>query len=179
MSSVTRFIRQIPVSTTYYDVGAIVSATGTVNGVYEFYNDGSNYVGNYPPGYVLPASNGLVTQIQNATDTGVNRANCILRDLGKTIYASYGATNTAADPRNTPSTANYGYFRQVQLLKPSAIVANNFIGGTSGSTFGVLGAQNNPDNYTDYLTFYIPVTVAGVRGPVPTQNAYAIAGGQM
>jgi hypothetical protein len=120
-----------------------------------------------------------VTQIQLATDTGVNRANCILRDLGKTIYASYGATNTAADPRLAPSTANFGYFRQVQLLKPSAIVADNFIGGTSGSTFGVLGAQNNPDNYTDYLTFYIPVTVAGVRGPVPTQNAYVIAGGQM
>ena len=182
MSSVTRFIRQVPLSTTYYDVGAIISATGTVNGVYEFYNDGSNYVGNYPPGYVLPASNGLITQLQLATDTGVNRNTCILRDMGKTIYAAYGALNTSADPRSTPSTVSYGYFRQVQLLKPTAIgfgTGNQIIGGTSGSNFGVLGAQNNPDNYTDFLAFYIPVTVAGVRGPAPTQNAYAIAGGQM
>ena len=178
MSSVTRFIRQIPVSTTYYDVNSIVSSAGAVTGVYEFYNDGSNYVGNYPPGYVLPASNALVTQIVNASDTGVNRNNLILRDMGKTIYAAYGATNTAGDPRLTPSTANFGYFRQVQLLKPSAIVANNFIGGTNGSTFGVLGAPLNPDAYTDYLTFYISVTVAGVRGPA-VAPAYAIAGGQM
>jgi hypothetical protein len=30
-----------------------------------------------------------------------------------------------------------------------------------------------------YLTLYISVAVGGVRGPAPTLNAYAIAGGQM
>jgi len=179
MSSVTRFIRQIPVSTTYYDVNSIVSATGTVTGVYEFYNDGSNYVGNYPPGYVLPASLGLQTQIINAADTGVNRNNLILRDMGKTIYAAYGTSiSPPADPRVT-LPVSYGYFRQVQLLKPTAINSTQgTIGGTGGSTFGVLGAALNPDPYTDYLTFYISVTVAGVRGPA-VAPAYAIAGGQM
>jgi hypothetical protein len=187
MSSVTRFIRQIPVSTTYYDAAAVVTAAASPASqitIYEFYNDGSNYVGNYPPGYVLPASNALCTQIVAASSVGgvATPQGLVLRDMGKTIYASYGTTNSgagAADPRNTPSTANYGYFRQVQLLKPTAIVANNFIGGTSGSNFGVLGGQNIPDNYTEYLTFYIPVAVAGVRGPVVNTGAYAIAGGQM
>ena len=184
MSSVTRFIRQIPVSTTYYDAAGVVTAAAspaTQLAVYEFYNDGSNYVGNYPPGYVLPASNALCTQIVAASSVGgvATPQGLVLRDMGKTIYASYGATNTASDPRLAPSTANFGYFRQVQLLKPSAIVANNFIGGTNGSTFGVLGAPLNPDPYTDYLTFYIPVTVAGVRGPVVNVGAYTIAGGQM
>jgi hypothetical protein len=187
MSSVTRFIRQIPVSTTYYDAAGVVTAASSPASqitIYEFYNDGSNYVGNYPPGYVLPASNALCTQIVAASSVGgvATPQGLVLRDMGKTIYASYGALNTSADPRNTPSTVSYGYFRQVQLLKPTAIgfgTGNQIIGGTSGSNFGVLGAQNNPDNYTDFLTFYIPVTVAGVRGPVVNTAAYAIAGGQM
>jgi hypothetical protein len=181
MSSVTRFIRQVPLSTTYYDAAAVITASASPSSqitIYEFYNDGSNYVGNYPPGYVLPASNGLCSTIAAQGSS----SSLILRDMGKTIYAAYGALNTAADPRATPSTVSYGYFRQVQLLKPTAIgfgTANQIIGGTSGSNFGVLGAQNNPDNYTDFLTFYIPVTVAGVRGPVVNTAAYAIAGGQM
>jgi hypothetical protein len=53
------------------------------------------------------------------------------------------------------------------------------MGGTSGTTFGVLGAANTPDNLTDYLTFYIPVAVAGVTGAVVNTQAFAIAGGQM
>jgi hypothetical protein len=52
------------------------------------------------------------------------------------------------------------------------------MGGVSGSTFGVLGAPGTPDPFTNYLTFYIPVTVAGVTASAPTL-AYAIAGGQM
>lgn len=177
MSSVTRFIRQIPVSTTYYSAALVVATPGSL--VFEFINDSGNYVGNYPPGYVLPASAALVLAIQQASQAAGGPDAFVLRDMGKTIYASYGATNAAQDPRLQPSTANFGYFRQVQLLRPTAIVANNFIGGIGGSNFGVLGGQNVPDNYTDFMTFYIPVSVAGVRGPVVNTGAYAIAGGQM
>lgn len=177
MSSVTRFIRQIPVSTTYYSAALVVATPGSL--VFEFINDSGNYVGNYPPGYVLPASAALVQAILQASQAAGGPDAFVLRDMGKTIYASYGASNAAQDPRLQPSTANFGYFRQVQLLRPTAIVANNFIGGIGGSNFGVLGGQNVPDNYTDFMTFYIPVSVAGVRGPVVNTGAYAIAGGQM
>jgi hypothetical protein len=103
--------------------------------------------------------------------------------MGKTIYAAYTTSRTpaASDPRLTAPVL-FGYFRQVQLLRPSAIqvggTSGSIIGGPNGSNFGVLGAPLNPDNYTNYLTFYIPVTVAGVRGP-SAAGAYAIAGGQM
>jgi hypothetical protein len=181
MSSVTRFIRQIPVSTTYYSAALVANTPATL--VFELINDSGNYVGNYPPGYVLPASAALVLAIQQAVmAAGGGAAGLdafVLRDMGKTIYASYGATNSSQDPRLQPSTANFGYFRQVQLLRPTAIVANNFIGGLGGSNFGVLGGQNIPDNYTDFMTFYIPVSVAGIRGPAVNTGAYAIAGGQM
>jgi len=177
MSSVTRFIRQIPVSTTYYSAAVVAANPGGL--VFELINDPGNYVGNYPPGYVLPASAALVLAIQQAVSAAGGVDAFVLRDMGKTIYASYGATNAAQDPRLKLSSANFGYFRQVQLLKPTAIVANNFIGGLGGSNFGVLGGQNIPDNYTDFMTFYIPVSVAGVRGPVVNTGAYAIAGGQM
>jgi hypothetical protein len=54
------------------------------------------------------------------------------------------------------------------------------MGGVTGNTFGVLGAPNTPDVYTDYMVFYIPVSVAGVSGaPGVDTKAYAIAGGQM
>jgi hypothetical protein len=90
--------------------------------------------------------------------------------MGKTIKAPI-----------TDASGAVSFFRQVQLLKPTALTySQGSIGGVSGNTFGVLGAAApNPDAYTNYLTFYISVAVAGVRGPVPTVNAYAIAGGQM
>lgn len=169
MSSVTRFIRQIPQSTTYYNAATIVAAPGTY--VYEFVPTSANYVGNYPPGNMQVASAALQTAISEAV-SAVGAGNLVLRDMGKTIFA---ATSSSATP-------SYGYFRQVQLLNPSAITfSQGFIGGTAGSTFGVLGAANTPDAYTDYMTFYIPVTVAGVLGVSAgaAANAYAIAGGQM
>lgn len=169
MSSVTRFIRQIPVSTTYYD------ATNSLANAYAFIALPSNYVGNYPPGGVVLASTATLTaaaalygQLQGAN---ISPTDSVVRDIGKTIYAEVltpaGASNGAS--------AVFGYFREVQLLKPLPIglTSNTIIGGTNGSTFGVGGASPN------YLTFYIPVTVAGVRAAQPSGNFYAIAGGQM
>ena len=160
MSSVTRFIRQVPVSTTYYNAVTILGATSTM--VIELVPSAANIVGNYPPGYVQAASAALQAALAQAVAVHTT-ANLVLRDMGKTIYAQYG-TGIAADPS--------AYFRQVQLLQPSGITS-------AAQTFGVLGGENIPDAYTDYLTFYIPVAVAGVKGPQVNTQAFAIAGGQM
>ena len=160
MSSVTRFIRQVPVSTTYYNAVTILGATSTM--VFELVPSAANIVGNYPPGYVQAASAALQAALAQAVNAHT-AANLVLRDMGKTIYAQYG-TGIAADPS--------AYFRQVQLLQPSGITS-------AAQTFGVLGGENIPDAYTDFLTFYIPVAVAGVKGPQVNTQAFAIAGGQM
>ena len=160
MSSVTRFIRQVPVSTTYYNAVAILGASSTM--VFELVPSASNIVANYPPGYVKAAGAELIAALTEAV-AAHTAANLVLRDMGKTIYAQYG-TGIAADPS--------AYFRQVQLIRPSAITS-------AAQTFGVLGGQSIPDAYTDFLTFYIPVAVAGVKGPQVNTQAFAIAGGQM
>ena len=168
MSSVTRFIRQVPVSASYYNAVTILGATSTM--VFELVPSASNIVANYPPGHVQVASAALQAAIAlEVTLNGIG--NLVLRDMGKTIYAQYG-TGLAADPS--------AYFRQVQLLRPSAITAaQGFAAGSAGQSFGVLGAQNSPDAYTDFLTFYIPVAVAGVKGPQVNTQAFVVAGGQM
>jgi hypothetical protein len=183
MSSVTRFIRQIPVSTTYYSAAAIVSAAGTpaTSPVFEFVPTQGNYVGNYPPGYMISGSLALNQEIVNVAAIAGSTGNVVLRDMGKTIQAPYVVDGTAA-----PSGASIptGFFRQVQLIVPSAIdigtAGKGYIGGTGGSTFGVRGGPQNPDVYTNYLTFYIPVSVAGVEATgVVSTGAFALAGGQM
>jgi hypothetical protein len=161
MSSVTRFIRQVPLATTYYNVSSAILA-GT--GVYEFVPTSANYVGNYPPGYMQVASAALIANLAQAGTS----SNLVLRDMGKTITAP--TVSLAGD---------VGYFRQVQLLKPSAITAaQGFIGGASGNRFGVLGDASIPNAYTDFMTFYIAVPVAGVLGGV-LSGLTPIAGGQM
>ena len=176
MSSVTRFIRQIPQATTYYSAAAILDSISNSASVYvfEFVPASGNFVGNYPPGYVIPGSTGLIDAISEAADATTPSSAVLLRDMGKTIFAEVYSSPTA-------STSEFAYFRQVQLIAPSAIGATQgFMGGRSGTTFGVLGAAQTPDAYTNYLTFYIPVTIAGVGLPVAaTTGAYAIAGGQM
>lgn len=177
MSSVTRFIRQIPVSTTYYDAASVIGSAAAITNAYQFVPDASNYVGNYPPGYMTQASAsspnttgaslyGLLLATINYYGTASQTL--VLRDMGKTIKARYDVAGVLG--------TNEGYFREVQLLNPRPLgtaAGTSVIGGVNGSTFGVIGVS------PDYLSFYIPVTVAGVRGPVPTLNAYAIAGGQM
>ena len=165
MSSVTRFIRQVPVSTTYYNAAIVaVNATTSISTsmVFELVPSAANIVGNYPPGYVSAASPQLIAALAEAVNTHT-AANLVLRDMGKTIYAAIGSS----------ASADFGYFRQVQLLRPSAITS------AAGQVFGVLGGQNIPDAYTDFMTFYIPVAVAGVKGVYVNTQAFAIAGGQM
>jgi hypothetical protein len=161
MSSVTRFIRQIPASASHLNAATVIANASTM--VFELVPSATNVVGNYPPGHMQAASAALQAAIAAAG------ANVVLRDMGKTILAPVGS-----------ASGNQGFFRQVQLIAPAALSASQgFNGGSAGSTFGVLGASNVPDAYTDYLTFYIPVSVAGVNyGPVGV-NAYPVAGGQM
>ena len=168
MSSVSRFIRQIPLSTTYYNASAVAASPSTL--VYELVPTSANYTGNYPPGTMQVASVALQAAVLQAANAAGGAANLVLRDMGETIYAATSSAATA-----------FGYFRQVQLLAPGTITSTQtFIGGTSGTTFGVLGANNTPDIYTDFLTFYIPVSVAGVNGlPAVATSAWAVAGGQM
>jgi hypothetical protein len=191
MSSVTRFIRQIPLATTYYNAAGVVNGNVPTNNssstVFEFVPSSSNYVGNYPNGFndptggfVAPASAALATALNQAYNAaGGNGSGLVLRDMGKTIFAPVTANV------GTPATAvsQWGYFRQVQLLRPAVIsqTAPNtgFMGGLNGPTFGVLGGANTPDAYTDYLTFYIPVSIGGITGSVANTQAYALAGGQM
>jgi|LauGreDrversion4_2_1035121.scaffolds.fasta_scaffold255552_2 hypothetical protein len=161
MSSVTRFIRQIPASASHLNAATVVANSATM--VFELVPSASNVVGNYPPGYMQTASAALQAAITAAG------ASVVLRDMGKTILAPIGS-----------ASGNQGFFRQVQLLAPGAVSASQgFNGGSAGSTFGVLGAANVPDAYTDYLTFYIPVHVAGVNSGPVNINAFPIAGGQM
>jgi len=164
MSSVTRFIRQVPLSTTYYSVNAAVLA-GT--NLYEFQPTAANYVGNYPPGFMVVASSGANLACLTTAGTDVT---LVLRDMGKTIYAQI-----------TNSSGNGGWFRQVQVLKPTAITAaQGFIGGTSGQNFGVLGAASVPTSNTEYFTFYIAVPVGGVLPAAFVTGALSpIAGGQL
>uniref|UniRef100_A0A6C0DG51 Uncharacterized protein n=1 Tax=viral metagenome TaxID=1070528 RepID=A0A6C0DG51_9ZZZZ len=136
MSSVSRFIRQIPASNTYYAATNVLAAASTL--AYEFTPSAANTVGNYPPGTMTAASvalQGAIAQASNNAGAG----NLILRDMGKTIQAQVGSSGAV------------GSFRQVQLLNIA-----------SAATFGVLGAANTPNALTDYLTFYVPVVVLGI-----------------
>jgi hypothetical protein len=84
--------------------------------------------------------------------------------MGKTIYAGVGATPTV-----------YGRFRQVQVLVPF-IGNNNFIGGTTGSTSGVIGGPGIGDAYTNYMVVYIPVVNNGISAVLPASTATTLGG---
>lgn len=167
MSSVTRFIRQIPVESQRYSAATVAASPASM--VYEFVPAANNVTGNYLPGYVQLSSAALILAIQQAVAAAGGASNLVLRDMGKTILAPVGS-----------ASGNQGYFRHVQLIAPAALSASQgFNGGSAGSSFGVLGAANVPDAYTDYLSFYIPVGLNGINyGPINI-NAYPLAGGQM
>lgn len=168
MSSVTRFIRQIPAEASRYSAATVATNPSTM--VYELVPDAANVTGNYVGnGYVQLASTALVLAIQQAVNAAGGAGNLVLRDMGKTILAPVAGLS-----------GNKGYFRHVQLIAPAALNnAQGFNGGSNGSAFGVLGAANTPDAYTDYLSFYIPVSIGGVNyGPIAI-NAYPLAAGQM
>lgn len=161
MSSVTRFLRQIPAENQFVTAGDLV---GLGIAAYEFVNTTANYTGNYPPGAMVLGSNDGNTlinfQIQNATNNIPNSAR-IIRDMGKTVYA--GVAPTVADAQNNTNISARGYFRQYQLL-----IFNTGTTGTPNTTFGVGGSQAG--GYTPYLTFYLPSIVAGIC-PVSSYTA--------
>jgi hypothetical protein len=99
-----------------------------------------------------------------AAISSLSASNVVLRDMGKTIYAGIGATPTA-----------YGRFRQVQVLVPS-VGNNNFIGGTTGSTSGVIGGVGIGSTLTNYMTFYIPVANNGLTAVLPLSTSSALGG---
>ena len=164
MSSVTRFLRQIPTGQQLYAQGGTSGAADLAtiaNAACEFIPTAANYVGNYPPGYVIKASAAVVAAINDAAN-GYTQTFPIVRDMGKTIFAEISnATTATPTAAATGASGNFGYFRQIQVLVPQPISANQgFIGGPSGSVFGVVGGS--PDTYSQYLTVYVPTSVAGV-----------------
>ena len=133
MSSVTRFIRQIAHDNTYFSAATVVTAAGTGSSVaFEFVPAAGNVVGNYPPGTMNANVASLNTLIQQAAAAGP----VVLRDMGKTIQGSLSGV--------------VSFYRQVQLI--------SLLSSAAG---GVQGGVNVPTNNTDYLTFYIPISVAG------------------
>ncbi len=92
MSSVTSFIRQIPLATTYY-----TCASGTP--LYTFTPTAANqFPGNYPNG---------VGYCVSGNSVAINGA--ILRDMGKTIKCQIGVPVVGGDEF---------FFREVQTLTP-------------------------------------------------------------
>lgn len=135
MSSVTRFIRQIQPESTYYSAAAVLAAPTTY--AYELIPS-AGALGNYPAGYMAAASGALQTAL-TASTYAANSA--LLRDMGKTIRAPV-----------TSVSGNVGYFRQVQLLVPSH----------AANPANVQGSVSAPDAYSPYLTFYVPIAIAGI-----------------
>jgi hypothetical protein len=159
MSSVTRFIRQIPSSASHLNAAAVVAGAATL--AFELVPSSGNIVGNYPPGYVQnSAALAAAIAAANAAASGA----VLLRDMGKTILAPVAVGGVLSGTQQ--------YYRQVQLIAPAALsLSSGFVGN-----FGVLGAANTPTANVDYLSFFIPVSVAGVGAAV---NAYPVASGQM
>ena len=145
MSSVTRFIRQIQPETALLSAAVVCATPSTY--AYEFIPAAGNVVGNYPAGTMTSASGPLATAILAQVAGAGGIANVVLRDMGKTIRTNITGTSTV------------GFFRQVQLLAP---VAASYVGGVGGNNFGVLGNVTVPDQYTPYVTFYVPIVAMGV-----------------
>ena len=100
MSSVQRFLRQIPTGTNF-----VGDASGLIAAAYDFIPTNGNYVGNYPPGFVTQASNTSLSAALKAAEksTGIS----VVRDMGKTIYAPVSSTKSIGD-----LTGDAGYFRE-------------------------------------------------------------------
>jgi len=109
---------------------------------YQFIPTGGNYVGNYPPGYM----------IENTAEVQVNIANyfplqAVFKDEGKTIKAVIGDLTTVPT-----STKGAGHFRQYQAIIP----------GVPSSTFGVVGGPPAGGLVVPkYYTVYVPIVMNG------------------
>ena len=183
MSSVQSYLRQRVVGTTTF----AAPATPTSMQLYEFVaGNGAagttalaavaagNYVGNYPPGYLVVGP--LVSALKVAAQGGL--VNPILRDLGKTIYAPLGSPNSG--PTLPFGTA--GYWRAVQVLDPSLVTTGN--SGVTGALPGVKPFGSNSGD-KGYNTYYIPIVVNGLAPsdtagvPLVPTNATMLLGGVM
>ncbi len=154
MSSVTRFLRQIPTGLQYYAVPS--NLTGVV---YVPVDGSSPTVVNDPAVTSYPSavaqSSAVVTAIGLLTDP-------ILRDMGKTIKAVDATPNNGNVVR---------YFRAYQVLVPQAATT------PISPNDGVVGSPSLPVAYAPYYTIYMPVTIAGMGSF--TAGLTPLAGGQM
>uniref|UniRef100_A0A6C0KVK8 Uncharacterized protein n=1 Tax=viral metagenome TaxID=1070528 RepID=A0A6C0KVK8_9ZZZZ len=155
MSSVTRFLKQVSPSEQYIAAPALATLAGQAC---EFVPSSANVVGNYPPGYIIAAEASTQAAIQAIT-AGRSQTLCVLRDMGKVVYAPLASS--LANAQAGVSSGTSGYFRQVQLLLPQPIVSSQgFIGGVNGNLFGNQGGAAAV--YDAYMTFYLPVVIGGV-----------------
>jgi len=160
MSSVTRFIRQINTSNAYVNAATVAATPATY--AYELVPDAGNVVGNYAPGHMQAASANLIAAVAALVSAAGGASHLVLRDMGKTVRAPV-----------TSASGAIGYFRQVQLLAPVG-EDNGFLGGVNGSVGGISGGS--PDNYSNYLTFYVPVVVYGVNAVPAALSSHALCG---
>jgi hypothetical protein len=166
MSSVTRFLKQVT-------PGLNVLAPPLLAHIYEFVPSSSNYVGNYPPGGMVQASGdaaltAYLTVAGGLYPEGTVAAGVVARDMGKTIKASI-ATTPANAAASTFEADTENHFRMIQLLRPKA--------GNVDGAFGVQGSNMYPNQYTDYVTVYVPVCVVYSGGLVSASSV--LVGGQM
>lgn len=143
MSSVQSFMRQRVVGTRT----ASVPTTFASGSVFQFRPAPGNYVGTYPPGYMLDVAtelNGLLANYSSGK---------VLRDMGKTIKAVINTTL----PVDLSTGA--GFFREYQVLVPGVASLN----GVAGATSGVIGGPPAGGNVVPYYyTVYVPVVVNGM-----------------
>lgn len=168
MSSVTRFLKQVSPSQQYMAAPALATLAAQAC---EFIPLSANVVGNYPPGYIIAAEASTQAAIQ-AIVTGRSQQLCVLRDMGKVVYAPLASS--LANAQAGVSSGTSGYFRQVQLLLPQPIVnSQNFIGGANGNLFGNQGGA--AAIYDAYMTFYLPVVINGVLASPATLALQTVA----
>ena len=97
MTSVTSFLRQVDTANQFVGVGTNLATLAGV--AYEFVPTTANYVGNYPPGFMVVASS--VAADVACLATAGSEVTLVLRDMGKTIFAQI-----------TNSSGNAGWFRR-------------------------------------------------------------------
>jgi hypothetical protein len=170
MSSVQSYLRQRVVGTTTFSTDGVtqlyclIAGNAAAGGLALAVDAAGNYVGNYPPGYLVNGP--TVANLAVGDQGGVT--NPVLRDLGKTIYAPL-ADAVSATLFGTP-----GYWRAVQVLDPSF-----FVGGTADGNSGITGQApgfrpvatggNNGDK--GYNTYYLPIVMNGtVPGSAATTS---------
>lgn len=155
MTSVQKFLRQRHAPNTFLPV-----PTNATTSIYSFIAASGNYVGNYPPGYMVDTPDAALP---------VGYASMLLRDMGKTIKAPIDALTNAP-----------GFFREVQFVSPVSVAS-----ATASSNFGIVGnaaatytAGNSGDD--GYGTFYIPIVIDGtIAAGAVLPTPYPCIGGQM